>query len=50
MENGEDVLNTDKLIPSAPMRWHLQTETKAESTGASGNLNLDWVAVYKYNL
>ena len=41
------VLNTTNHVPSAPMRWQLQTETKGN--GASdGNLMVDWVSVWSY--
>lgn len=46
--DGEVILNSSKGVPDKPMRWQLQTETKGNATGASGNLILDWVAVYKY--
>jgi len=45
--DGKVVLNSDKWVPTKPMRWQLQTETNG--TGShSGNLMVDWVAVYKY--
>jgi PKD repeat protein len=46
--DGKVVLDSNTGIPDTPMRWQLQTETKGNSTGVSGNLILDWVAVYKY--
>ena len=41
------VLNSTKWVPSGPMRWQLQTETKGNGT-SSGNLMLDWVSVWSY--
>lgn len=46
--DGKVVLDSNTGIPDTSMRWQLQTETKGNSTGVSGNLILDWVAVYKY--
>ncbi|MGC4232072.1 MAG: glycoside hydrolase family 16 protein [Niabella sp.] len=45
--DGKMILNSDKWVPDKPMRWQLQTETKGEGVH-SGNLIVDWVAVYKY--
>lgn len=45
--DGKVVLNSDKWVPDKPMRWQLQTETNGNGTH-SGNLLVDWVAVYKY--
>ena len=45
--DGKVILDSYKWVPSKPMRWQLQTETKGIGTH-SGNLMLDWVAVYKY--
>lgn len=41
------VLNSDKWIPDTPMRWQLQTETNGYGSN-TGNLLVDWVAIYKY--
>ena len=45
--DGKVVLNSDKWVPDTPMRWQLQTETNGYGSH-SGNLMVDWVAVYKY--
>ncbi|MGC4232071.1 MAG: PKD domain-containing protein [Niabella sp.] len=45
--DGKVILNSNKWVPEKPMRWQLQTETKGNGTN-SGNLIVDWVAVYKY--
>ncbi|MGM0377262.1 MAG: glycoside hydrolase family 16 protein [Bacteroidota bacterium] len=46
--DGEVILDSDKWVPTKPMRWQLQTETKGDGAN-SGNLMVDWVAVYKFN-
>jgi hypothetical protein len=47
--DGNVVGTTTDRIPNTPMHWAIQTETGATSdTGANGNLQIDWVAVYKY--
>jgi len=48
--DGQVVMNyTDQSnIPNTPMRWQLQTETNGPGdNNGSGNLELDWVAVYE---
>lgn len=45
--DGKVVLNSDKWVPTKPMRWQLQTETNGQGAN-KGNLLVDWVAVYKY--
>lgn len=42
------ILDSDKWVPAIPMRWQLQTETKGFGTH-SGNLMVDWVAIYEYD-
>lgn len=42
-----EVLSSTDFVPSGPMRWELQTETKG-SGSHDGNLILDWVAVYSW--
>ncbi|MCZ4517768.1 ricin-type beta-trefoil lectin domain protein [Rhodococcus ruber] len=42
------VLDTTDFVPSTPMRWELQTETKG-SGNSEGNLILDWASVYSWN-
>lgn len=42
------VLNSNNWVPTTPMRWQLQTETKGYGSH-SGNLMVDWVAAYKYD-
>lgn len=42
------VLNSTNHVPSGPMRWQLQTETKGNGTN-KGNLMLDWVSVWSYD-
>lgn len=42
------VLESTSWVPSTPMRWQLQTETKGAGT-SNGNLMLDWVSVYAYD-
>lgn len=42
------ILNSNMWVANKPMRWQLQTETHGNGSH-SGNLMLDWVAVYKYN-
>lgn len=42
------VLNSTNHVPSGPMRWQLQTETKGNGTN-KGNLMLDWVSVWSYS-
>lgn len=42
------VLDSTAWVPSTPMRWQLQTETNGHGTN-SGNLTVDWVAVYAYD-
>ncbi len=46
--DDEVILDSDRWIPTKPMRWQLQTETKGYGTN-SGNLMVDWVAVYQYD-
>lgn len=46
--DGKVILDSDKWIPTKPMRWQLQTETKGHGSNA-GNLIVDWVAVYKFD-
>lgn len=41
------VLNSDKWVPTKPMRWQLQTETNGKGSH-SANMMVDWVAAYKY--
>lgn len=41
------VLNSTNWVPSGPMRWQLQTETKGNGS-SSGNLMVDWVSVWSY--
>ena len=45
--DGNVVLDSTKWVPSGPMRWQLQTETSGNGTH-SGNLMVDWVAVWRY--
>ena len=45
--DGNLVLNSNNWVPTKPMRWQLQTETNGNGNH-SGNLIVDWVAVYKY--
>lgn len=50
--DGQVVLNYTNAaeIPNKPMRWQLQAETNTSSPNlVSGNLIVDWVAVYSYN-
>jgi beta-glucanase (GH16 family) len=42
------VLDSTDFVPSTPMRWELQTETKGDGN-SEGNLILDWVSVYSWN-
>ncbi|MBY4127648.1 ricin-type beta-trefoil lectin domain protein [Rhodococcus fascians] len=42
------VLDSTDFVPSTPMRWELQTETKGDGAN-EGNLVLDWVSVYSWN-
>jgi hypothetical protein len=41
------VLNSTAFVPSKNMRWQLQTETNGSGTH-SGNLECDWVSVWKW--
>ncbi|WP_415975667.1 ricin-type beta-trefoil lectin domain protein [Rhodococcus sp. 077-4] len=41
------VLDSTDHVPSTPMRWELQTETKGDGD-SQGNLILDWVSVYSW--
>jgi len=41
-------LDSTDFVPSTPMRWELQTETKGDGN-SEGNLILDWVSVYSWN-
>ncbi|MBA3724124.1 MAG: glycoside hydrolase family 16 protein [Candidatus Levybacteria bacterium] len=45
--DGQEILNSTKWVPTKPMRWQLQTETNGNGN-QSGNLMVDWVAVYAY--
>jgi beta-glucanase (GH16 family) len=45
--DGKEVLSSTQGIPKQPMRWQLQTEIKDGAGEPTGNLLLDWVAVYK---
>lgn len=45
--DGKVILDSNKGVPTKPMRWQLQTETNG-SGNQSVNLILDWVAVYSY--
>jgi len=42
------VLDSTDWVPSTPMRWQLQTETKGFGSD-DGNLLVDWVTVYAYD-
>lgn len=41
------VLDTTRYVPTKPMRWQLQTETKGYGTNR-GNLLVDWVSIWSY--
>lgn len=45
--DGVVVLDSTSWVPSGPMRWQLQTETRGAGTNA-GNLQVDWVSVWAY--
>jgi hypothetical protein len=47
--DGNTLLTATEGVPSKPMKWQLQTEIKDTIGEPSGNLMLDWVAVYSYN-
>ncbi|MGA9870903.1 MAG: glycoside hydrolase family 16 protein [Rhodococcus sp. (in: high G+C Gram-positive bacteria)] len=42
------VLDSSDWVPSTPMRWELQTETKGNGN-SDGHLLLDWVSVWAWN-
>lgn len=49
--DGKTIGTSTSRIPNTPMHWVIQTETAldtAPSNSAAGNLQIDWVAVYKY--
>ena len=50
MLDGTTIGTSTTRIPNTPMHWVLQTETAlsgaAPSDTASGNVQIDWVAVY----
>ncbi|MBI1375933.1 MAG: family 16 glycosylhydrolase [Frankiales bacterium] len=50
--DGKVIGTSTKLVPSKPMHWVLQTETRlsggAPSNSASGHVRVDWVTAYSY--
>lgn len=42
------VLDSSESVPTTPMRWQLQTETRGNGNN-SGRLLVDWVSVWSYN-
>lgn len=51
--DGTTIGTSTSRIPNTPMHWVLQTETQlgggAPSSSAAGNLQIDWVSIYKPN-
>jgi len=51
--DGAEIGRISERIPRTPMHWVLQTETmltaKRPPTSAAGNVQIDWVSVWKYD-